>query len=194
MSNYCTLEQVKELAGIETSDDDTLLAELITRASAMVDSYTRRQFAERTETRYYTPNTDTTGQILYLDDDLLSITTLLNGDDAEISAEGYTLLPLNFTPKNRVKLKSNYSWVWAVEDSEGALSVTGQWGYCFAANCPADIVHVTTRLSVWLYRQKDAPFNRVGNSLTGEYEVPTALPADIKAILNLYRKPVMGVV
>jgi len=191
MADYCTVTQIKTLGGISKSTDDVLLADLATRASAMIDAYTRRQFTARTETRYFTPTVDVGGQTLYLDDDLLSITTLTNYD-SEIPAEGFSLLPLNLTPKNRVKLKSDYSWSYAAEDAEGSISIAGSWGY--SATAPADIVQAACRLALWLYKQRDAPFTRTGNSLTGEYEVPTALPPDIKAILSSYRKPAMGAV
>jgi len=191
MTDYCTVTQVKTLGGISKSTDDDLLADLVTRASAMIDAYTRRRFAARTETRYYTPTVDVSGQTLYLDDDLLSITTLTNYD-SEVPAEGFSLLPLNLTPKNRVKLKSDYSWSYAAEDAEGSISILGTWGY--SATAPDDIEQAACRLALWLYKQREAPFNRTGNTLTGEYEVPTGMPADIKAILAGYRKPAMGAV
>lgn len=190
-SDYCTTAEVKALAGTTLTTDDTLIAALVTRASAMIDRYTGRKFVERTETRYYTPGEDTHGSALFLDDDLLSVTTLTNGDGSVIPSAGYILMPLNGSPKFGVSLKSAYSW-YTPTDAEGSISVAGTWGYCTAATRPADITQAAARLALWLYRQREAPFGRVGNSLTGEYEVPVALPDDVKALLKRYVNPLWG--
>lgn len=184
MSDYCTVADVKALAGASKSTDDTLIGTLITRASKMIDTYTGRTFAANSVTRYYTPGVDTDGQLLFLSVDMLSITTLTN-DGVEIPAAGYTLLPLNATAKRRLKLKSDYSWTFP-DDPEGSIVVAGSQG--FSTTPPSDIVQAATRLALWLYRQREAPFSRVGNAITGEYEVPVELPDDIKGLLHRYRR------
>ena len=189
MADYCTVAEVKALLNANESGDDTLLATLVTRASAMVDSYTRRTFAERSETKYYTPYEDTDGRTLLLGDDLLSITTLTNGDGTTIATTDYVLRPANSLPAWGIRLKASSGISWTYEDApEDAISVAGTWGYCTEANRPADITQATARLALWLYRQREAPFSKVGNALTGEYEVPIALPDDIRAILSRYRR------
>ncbi len=194
MADYCTVAQVKALLNASESGDDALLADLVTRASAMVDSYTRRRtFAERIETRYYTPGEDTSGRLLFLDDDLLSITTLTNGDGTIIAAADYVLRPANILPAWGIRLKASSGISWTCEDDpEDAISVAGEWGYCTEADRPADITQAAARLALWLYRQREAPFSRVGNAITGEYEAPVALPDDVKAILARYRRAVWG--
>lgn len=189
MADYCTVADVKALAGALQSTDDALLATLVTRASAIVDTYTHRTFAGATATRYYTPFVDTVRETLFLDTDLLAITTLTNGDGVELDSSTYTLLPLNAARKNRIKLKVGYAWTFET-DAEGAISVAGSWGY--SATAPADVVQATARMALWLYRQRESPFSKVGNSMTGEYEVPVAMPGDIKALLDPYRVIVLG--
>lgn len=193
MANYCTVAQVKALISATESGDDALLAVLVTRASALVDQHTGRTFADRSETRTFTPGTDTDGLTLLLDDDLISITTLTNGDGTVIAAASYKLLPLNHTPKHAIRLlaSSGLSWTYT-DDAEGAISVNGKWGYCLSASCPADVVQATARLALWLYRQREAPFSRVGNVMTGEYEVPVAMPDDVQKMLQPYLRPVWG--
>ena len=191
MADYCTVADVKALAGAQGAGDDELIGTLITRASALVDTYTRRAFTATTTTRYYSPGEDTHGLTLFLDADLLSVTALTNGDGAEIASGDYVLLPLNTERRDRIKLKASSGLVWTYDDDpEGALSVAGTWGY--STTPPADIVQATARLGLWLYRQREAPFGKTGNVITGEYEVPTALPSDVKAILDHYRKPIWG--
>lgn len=186
MAEYCTLEDVRALTGVQETDDDALIATLIDRASAMIDRLTGRKFTERIETRYYTPKVHTDGKLLLVDDDLLSVTTLTNGDGTVIPADGYRLYPLNHSPKYGIMLNSDYVWAYT-DDPEGSISVAGTWGYCTDAGRSPDMTQACARLTLWLYRQKDAPFNKVGNSITGEYEIPIGFPADVKSILRLYR-------
>jgi len=184
MSTYCTVADIKALAGATLTTDDTLLSTLAARASAIVESATRRIFSAVAATRLYTPGVDTEGCLLFLDMELLVMTTLSNAG-MTIEPAAYTLLPLNAVSKTQVKLKSGQGWTY-VTDPEGAISVTGTWGYSTIP--PADIVQATARLALWLYRQREAPFSRVGNALTGEYEIPVALPEDVQALLKPYTR------
>lgn len=188
MADYCTIDDVKALAGTQSLGDDDLLEDLVTRSSRVVDSHTRRVFVKVSETRYFTPGADTKGQLLFVDTDLLSVSELKT--DAEVIPDtDYTLFPLNISPKNRVQLGSNYSWEYP-EDPAGSIQVTGDWGY--SATAPADIVQATARLALWMYRQREAPFGKMGNAITGEYEVQVALPEDVEALLMRYRRVVWG--
>ncbi len=191
MADYCTVDDVRALLGVVETADDALLGTLITRASALIDRVTRRTFAERTETRLYTPTVHNDGNLLLVDDDLLSVTTLTNGDGQVIPAGGYLLYPLNTSPKYGIKLKSAYSWTYT-DDPDGAISVAGTWGYCTTATRPADITQACARLALWMYRHKDAPFGKAGNTITGEYEVPVSLPLDVARILEKYRRAALG--
>ena len=186
MADYCTVQDVKDLAGASEATDDTLIATLITRASAIVDAHTRRSFTATTSTRYYSVDENVYGDTLYLDSDLPRVVAITNGDGSEVTSDN--LLPLNSPPYRRVRVGGDSSWE-ASDDGIRDISVQGEWGYCTDSNRPADITQATARLALWLYRQREAPFSRVGNTLTGEYEVPVAIPADVKAILDRYRAP-----
>lgn len=192
MADYCTVAEAKALLGAKETGDDTLLAVLVTRSSALVDSFTRRTFVERDETRHFTVSEDTDGRLLYLDDDLLSVTTLTNGDAEVIASDYYVLRPRDLSPAYGIKLLASSGYYWTyVDDPEDSITVMGSWGYCTAAARPADITQQTARLALWLYRQREAPFSKVGNTFTGEYEVPVDLPGDIEAALKRYRKAVV---
>ena len=183
MADYCTLAEVKTLLNVSLTGDDVLLSSLITRASAMIYRYTGRSFSSRTETRYYRPGQDTQDGTLWLDDDLISIASLSNADGKAIPNNGYYLRPLNFSPKSIIELKTGYSWGMA-----DVITLTGVWGFYTEPN---DIKQAACRLTAWLYQQRDAPFGRTGNRLTGEYEVPIAIPADVETTLKLYRRVVI---
>jgi hypothetical protein len=188
MADYCTVADVKALAGAQTVTDDLLLATLVTRASAMVDTFTGRVFTGQTATRTYTPGVDTNANTLYLGADLLGVTTLTT-DGVALAASAYVLHPLNSLRKAYLRLKTGYYWQWP-DDPEGSIVLAGTWGY--SSTPPADIVQATARLALWLYRQREAPFSRVGNAITGEYEMPVELPDDVRAMLVHYRRVVWG--
>lgn len=186
---YTDVEALKAYLGIDGSEDDALLDSLIGRAQAAIETYCGRKFeASASTTKYY----DVTGsRTLFLDDDLLTLTTLTNGDDEEIASTEYQLLPLNETPKYAIRLKqgSTYNWESDSEgNTEGVIEVTGTWGWSTAA--PNDIIHATVRLAGYFYKQKDAQvFDTEAIPDAGVIMVPKGIPVDVRIILDRYREP-----
>jgi len=187
VTDYCTLNDVKQYLSTDKSTDDALLSDLITKASVSIDTYCQRTFAAHAETRTYDAVQDIHGRDLLVDDDLLSVTELTNGDGTVLSASDYVLLPANATPKYAVRLKASAAYFWAYDtDPEQAISVNGSWGYVNSTVAPADIRHAAARLSAWFYKQRDAPFEATGLPELGEVIIPSALPDDIKRALAPY--------
>jgi hypothetical protein len=193
---YATATQLKTYLGISDSGDDTLLADLLTRAQVAIETYCNRKFEKATATRYYRADAlgpdpgparqAGTQAVLLLDEDLLAVTTLTNGDATVIPAAGYWLEPRNSSPKFYIRLKSDYSWSFT---TDGEISVAGDWGYSTTA--PADIVQATLRLAAFFYRQKDAQvFDTVASPELGVITVPKGIPVDIRLLLDPYRKRV----
>lgn len=182
---YCTAAQVKADMGIASSTDDTLIGNFITAAQKIIDSHCQRSFeASATATRYYGPEA-VQGQLLKLDTDLLTVTTLTNGDGSVISSSDYWLWPRNETPYSEIKLKSTVTWTF---DQDEEISVAGTWGY--AATAPADIAQACKRLAIWLYRQKDTTVDIDRPLLTndGVVVMPQRLPNDVMILLSPYRR------
>jgi hypothetical protein len=186
---YATDIDVKVYLGIpESYNDDNLISDLITRATGIIDGYTGRHFEAETVTKYF--NVDqTNGKFLNLDGfDLLSITKLSNGDSAatEITSAHYRLLPRNDNPKWAIRLDDETDWEWADDDSE--ITVAGTWGY--ATTAPADIEHACVRLASFLYRQKDTSADIDRPMVTGDGVtiMPSAVPADVRSILDRYKR------
>ncbi len=187
---YATLSQLRSVLTFEAGNtaDDVLLTALLGRAQAVVEQRTGRWFEAISATRYYTPGRDTVGRTLYLDADLLTVTTLTNGDGTEIATASYVLQPANVTPKRQITLKfsSGYFWTYS-DDPEGAISVAGTWGY--SATAPEDIVQATLRLAAYLYRQKDAQvFDVTAQPEQGVITIPQGIPRDVRLILDAYRE------
>lgn len=185
---YTTLTDVKASLGIATAitTDDTLLTSIIGRAQAMIDAYTGRTFEATTLTKYYHTE-DIDGQTLNLwHDDLLTVTTLTNGNGTVIASANYRLEPRNESPKYAIRLDEAYSWEFTDSDSE--ISIAGTWGY--TATAPGNIVHACIRLASFIYRQKDTNSDIDRPLVTGDGVtiMPTSLPSDVTRILDPYRR------
>jgi hypothetical protein len=110
------------------SSDDGLILGICQQVSREIDDLTNRRFYPRIETRYYDYQN---AFRLTLDDDLLDLTTLTNGDSTTIAAASYKLYPLNATPKTAIQLLTTED-NWALPTSGepyGAITVNGVWGY-----------------------------------------------------------------
>lgn len=182
---YVTTANLKVYLGITTNTDDTLLGTLIDQAQAAIDAYTGRTFehAATGTARYFDAEADVDGRTLWLDKDLCSITSVVNGDGVTLTTADYVTEPRNDTPYNRLTLKASSSYVWTYTTTpENAITITGKWAY--SATAPNAIILACTRLAAFLYQQKDnhtdAPM------LVGDVAVmPIAMPADVQ----LYLKP-----
>lgn len=143
-NEYCTLTNFKTYGRIDSTDtaDDTFISGLIESVSRGIDSFTGRKFFSHIETRHYDVpdyniSTQTApgylqGRVLFLDDDILSVSTLTNGDGTTIAASEFQLLPLNEGGKRQIRIKPSSSVTFETDSSgnwEGALAVAGVWGY-----------------------------------------------------------------
>ena len=134
--HYCTLHQVRlyiKSGSTETSDDE-LLTVFINQVVRAIDVRCRRRFDIRRETREFdVPQGDISREgilkaehwvnlwnvtaskhlrRLRLDEDLISVVTLTNGDGNTIASTEYVLLRENRYPKYAIQLNesSNYTW------------------------------------------------------------------------------------
>lgn len=194
---YASLADLRTYLGIVTAEtgDDTLLTALIARAQSIIDRYTGRIFEAATQTRYFLRHSVDTSDpsILYVNADLLTVTTLKNGDTAAttISASDFWLWPFSApsdsAPYWGIKLKENGSTTGWEFDSDGRVEVAGTWGY--SATAPDAIKHATLRLAGYLYRQRDSQvFETTADPVTGQLTVPPGMPKDVRLILDQYKR------
>ena len=183
---YTTLAAVKRYLDIDSDDDDVLLSELIDRAQDAIDDYTGRVFEAATETRYYESGA-VKDRTLYLDRDLLSITTLTNGDSSStaITSTDYWLVPRNDGPPYYgIRLKSSVSTTWEF-DVDYWVTVVGTWGWSTTA--PAAIQQACIRWAAYMYRQKDASvFDTTAIPDQGVILSPQGIPRDVRLMLDPY--------
>lgn len=184
--SYATVAQLSEYLGLTDDADDALLASLIQRAQAIIDTHCNRTFEASTDSTKSFDSRIIWGQWLLFEDDLCAVTTVTNGDSALVSSTQYTTEPRNATPWYAFKLRDNATDTWTATDAD--ITIVGKWAYSLTA--PTDIVHATIRLAAWLYRQRD---NAAGDSdraiVAGNATIlPMRLPSDALALLERYRK------
>ena len=172
--------------------DDSLLSDLLDRVSKRIETYTGRVFTAAAGTNYYESSAyDSEDKLLWLGDDLVTVTTLTNGDasTSTISSSKYWLMPRNEGPPYfGIQLKSDIatSWEWGTDKW---VSVAGTWGY--AASAPADIVDACIEWAAYAYRKRDAPFlEAVGIEEGGIITIPQGMPVSVRLALDPYRRQV----
>jgi hypothetical protein len=191
MTAYASITDFKAYARITSTDttDDGVIGDILESASKLIDTETRRTFYARVETRLYdVPDTDT----LYIeDDDLLTVTTLTNGDSTVLTTTDYILLPANSYPKYAIKLKDSSTYSWA-EDSSGnseqAISILGTWGY--SSSAPADIKEACLEIATAFYHRRFGENMATESTMTtgGVIVTPRDIPASARSIIANYAR------
>ena len=201
--SYATLADFKSYisemtGGIQTTytaDENTVLQKFLNQADAEIDAQTGRSFGQgvNNHTHYYTED-DIDDDTLYLDADLVSVTTLTNGDDAVISSADYWLLPMNASVTGAngydgsfwgIKLKSARDWQ---TPTDGRISVNGRWGFMQAA--PLDIVRCAMRIAYWFWtkRNQTGATEIAGAELTQQSD---SYPTDVRIVIDRYKRRVV---
>lgn len=191
---YTTTAAVKTYLGTTAVADDALILLLISRAQAEIDTYTGRTFDHSTVgvQRNFTVGEDTYKRVLTLDADLSKIDEIVTDADGAgattVGSSEYVTEPRNIKPYHTIRLLSSSTKSWTyTSNAENGITVTGKWSYSTVA--PDDIVHACIRLTAYLYRQRDAQvFDVTAIPDAGVITVPQGIPADVKILLNPYRR------
>ena len=180
--------------GITT--DDLLLGESIEAAQKYIDGQTNRRFEAETKTRYYErEDRDRWNSRLLnvFDDDLLTVTTLTNGDSSSTEIVTANYWPVSSKgkrnlgpPYHGILLKTDISdyWEW---DTDYWVEVTGTWGY--SATVPADILEAAKTLTAYLFRAKDSQvFETTAIVESGAVVIPQGIPATVDRVIHRYKR------
>jgi hypothetical protein len=189
-NGYCTLAEYKSFANITSTQttEDAAIETIIEGVSRYIDLKTQRRFYAKTATRYYDRPS---GRELELDDDLLTITELLNGDDVEIASGDYNLIPVNDPPYRAIRLTETSTVLWTLDsdgNSEFVIDVAGTWGYMAA--------HTDDIREACLMTTQSFVKRRFGENVSGIAKVtaagvvitPQDLPSAAADIINHYKK------
>jgi len=169
--------------------DDDLLSDLLDRITKRIEARCGgRVFEAVSASRYF--DSDALGEdgyTLYVDEDLVSVTTLKNGDaDATVIADTeYWLVPRNQGPPYhglRLKVDSDHSWEWG---TDGWVEVAGDWGW--SATPPADVVQACLEWAAYAYQLKDSQvFDVTAFPESGVIMIPKGIPAHVREALEPY--------
>ena len=192
-NGYATLAEYKAYHTIDSTDptDDRVIEDLIEAASRHFDvECGQRTFYGRTETRYFDVPP---GRFLRLDDDLISVTTLTNGDGTVLTTADYYLHPRNAAPYWEIRLKETSTYTWQSDTSgnyEGAISVLGSWGY--AASAPKNVYVATLEIAKALYsRRTGENMNMIARvTAAGVVMMPAGTPDWVADVIAGYRKKI----
>ena len=189
---YLDIDDMRQHLDIESDDDDEALHDAIADAQSWIENYTHRKFEGSTATRYFDRGdlSPENNRLLEMDEDLISITTLTNGDSdaTAIAATEYNLMPRNTTPKHGILMDSESAYYWEF-DADCWVSVAGSWGY--SATPPADVKRACKHLAAFFYRQKDSQiFDVTAIPEAGVITIPQGIPATVLRILGQYRKSI----
>lgn len=146
---YIELGEIKQHLGIVGAEDDGYLTALIGAAQQALETVYGRRFEALAETRLYGRAAVLEGR-LHLDGELLSVTTLMNGDGQVLSSMQYRLWPYSARPASRIELRQGASWSFG---EDGLISVAGMWGY--SATPPAAVVQAMRELVSDFYHVED---------------------------------------
>jgi uncharacterized phiE125 gp8 family phage protein len=186
---YATLTQLKTYLAITTTADDALLSDLLMRATSVIEQMTRKVFvAPPASPRRFGRSQMMWESALRWDYLLLpsgyyvaQLVRAIDGDGTEIPLSEIELPPEG--PPYSVLIRRGARWC----SSAQTVEITARWGYSISP--PADIVHATIRLAAWMYRQRgtanDPDRPTVADS--GLVLLPSALPDDVRAVLERYR-------
>lgn len=131
---YADLTRLKALAEITDTTDDAELHRQLQDASRAIDLFCNRHFYVKTDTRY--PES-WGGTELWLDDDLLAVTSVKMDENADAVYEwtfdttDYLLWPDsdNVWPKVRIDIDTRTSIYAAWARGRRSVQIAGSWGY-----------------------------------------------------------------
>ena len=137
INSYATLAEFQDWirpggTAVQTeTTDDAIIDRILEEASRLIDDEAERTFFPRVQTRQFNvPERDK--RVLPIDDDLLEIITLTNGDNVAIAATEYNLEPFNDPPHFEIVMKEASTIFWQEDTSgnaERVLDVLGFWGF-----------------------------------------------------------------
>src|SRR5579859_373204 len=167
--SYAPLSSLKDRLNVVDTASDAILQASLDWADAFINAFcNERRFAAYTATRLYGPDridwddTGYTGPIplvygpykrLFLDEDLLTVTAITNGDGSNVPTNGCFLEPFNAiadnSPYQSLLLKSAYAWIWT---PDAQIAIAGTWGY--SATPDALVINTALLLAEWHYRAR----------------------------------------
>jgi hypothetical protein len=130
-TRYANLKEAEDMFNAQgggEADKELLFKKLVIATRLIEEFCGGRRFDQRVETLAHDGEAALDDRRLQLEDDLLTLTGLTNGDGTEIDPAGVTLFPYNTYPKDTIILPAGTSWSWG-GDPYATVQVAGVWGF-----------------------------------------------------------------
>ena len=191
----CSVNDVKLYLSIPSDDttDDTLLGSMVDAVNEFIEAETDRIFADpgSDTTKYFDKSSIDQSGLLWLGDDLLSLTSITNGNGDSIATNKVQLWPLNSTPTYVIKLLASSELYWQFDYNDSVIGITGRWAY--SSTVPKQVKQAAIRLAAWVYKQKDnfQETDRPIMTADGMVIMPNKFPKDIDTWLKSMKRVVL---
>ena len=193
---YPAVSDLKTYLGTSSATEDTLLGVVLNAAIAWVEAWCGHDFvADSAQTIKIMPDypnlMDRARRVLLVRNwEIISVTSITNGDGEVVAAADYTLLPLSGPPYYKIELHADSGLYWT-RGSDGAGFVTivaSSLGY--TADVPNDVKLAILQIAAYMYRARGS--GTAGKVATATRQglviQPDELPATSLQLLWNYRR------
>lgn len=182
--DYVSLDEIKSVLRIEDNIDDVPLAFAVASASRAIDRTAGRQFGsvDSLESRVYIPEWDGSKKEYVLEiDDVQDVTGMVvEADGFVLSADDYSLGPLNADKKNRPWTTIRTS------NTVTTVTVTALFGW---SAVPDGVKQACLLQASRIFARKNSPFGVAGSPETGsELRLLNKVDADVEVVLGPFKR------
>jgi len=194
-NGYLTQAEALAYVGQNLVQDTSLLDDVVTSSSRMIDRYCGRTFYQVTEARTFATEDDIYSLQMGPFDDLVSITTLKTDPtgagvySTTIGATSYQLVPYNGPqyeePYTSLQLLGGVQWpVPTFNMRQNTVEITGVWGW---PAVPLDVKQACRIIVAEIAKLESAPLGVAGFGEFGVVRVSQTMPPRARQLLQPYK-------
>jgi len=194
-NGYLTQAEALAYVGQNLVQDTSLLDDVVTSSSRMIDRYCGRTFYQVTEARTFATEDDIYSLQMGPFDDLVSITTLKTDPtgagvySTTIGATSYQLVPYNGPqyeePYTSLQLLGGVQWpVPTFNMRQNTVEITGVWGW---PEVPLDVKQACRIIVAEIAKLESAPLGVAGFGEFGVVRVSQTMPPRARQLLQPYK-------
>lgn len=149
-------------------------------ATALIESETKRVFTATSATKYFDKHAQDHGKpLLLITPELLTVTSVVNGDGATLDGSVYWAHPRNGARKFAIELTPTGGATWVF--TNGYVAVSGTWGVMAT---PDNFIKRLTMRVAWYIQQSRTFTGQVTTFGDGTRQHEASMPQDIQRDLN----------
>ena len=194
-NGYLTQAEALAYVGQNLVQDTSLLDDVVTSSSRLIDRYCGREFFQVTEARTFATSDDIYSLQLGPFDDLVSVTTLKTDPtgagvySTTIGATAFQLLPYNAPqadePYTSLQLLGGAQWpVPTFNMRQNTVEITGVWGW---PEVPFDVKQACRIIVAEISKMQESPLGVAGFGEFGVIRVSKTMPPRAMQLLAPYR-------